>query len=628
MINKKLNLSLKLNNSFSSLGGGDQPFTPLEQTMKTPLDQPMLLHTPQHHPGYQNGNHNGNMDYFTRNDSNTSINSHTLYQNPHYNESDDILTDIDEPLFGSFKTTKNYTVNFNQNFDQLLLSTYQYFLGLPTTTPFLGTIPPSGLVSKVSNDTMSKLIQSTSSSASSNPPSFDHQNIVSHDFLRNHSYKPIFLQLIRKRLIDLCSCHQNGLPLPQSTSITITVTSGGGNGMPFTTTTTASNSNNGMPPNIRQSSISNLSLTELNISNYNAALNGGTKNSAVAAAAAMDNRSRSSSISLRKQSLTRNNSYSGNNWLHVGNLNTIKPEAPHSKFSTMHNDNLSTDSLQSIQDYVPQSFINKSGTNNSTNTSNGNSSLNNNNNNNSLHPSLTSSNGFNSMMMDYQTPPSSQKGSISHQITPPSNSSSSHQIFNSGNENMVDDFSFYLSRSRSSSRGTTLPKALHINTDAVHNANSSKNGSFSSASSINGTTDTLDSPFMSSSKTSDDCGYFTNGFPVSQNGNIPHSPMYDNDNSSISSASSTGSLRGTGIATVISGATPTLTTVTNSPGSNGSGLNSAMNASLSSTGTNPPSVSASTGAAAPANKDSINLPSQFSLSEKKRDSLKLKRGIH
>lgn len=615
MINKKLNLSLKLNNSFSSLGGADQPFTPLEQTMKTPIDQPMLMHTPQHHPNHGPNNNGGAMDYFPRNDSTSSINSHSLYQNPHYNESDDILTDIDEPLFGSFKTTKNYTVNFNQNFDQLLLSSYQYFLGLPTTTPFLGTIPPSGLVSKVSNDTMNKLIQSTSSTTSV-PPSFDYQNLVSHDFLRNHSYKPIFLQLIRKRLIDLCTCHHSGLPLPQSTSITITVTSGGGNGMPFTTTTTASSNNNssGMPPNIRQSSISNLSLTELNISNYNA-LNG-SKNLA-AATAALDNRSRSSSISLRKQSLTRNNSSSGNNWLHVGNLNTIKPEMHHSKFSAMHNDNVSTDSLQSIQDFVPQSFINKSSMNPST-TANNTHNASGNANANSLHPSVSNSNGFNSMMMDYQTPPSSQKGSISHQITPPSLSASSHQIFNSGNENMVDEFNFYLTRSRSSSRGTSLPKALHINTE--HGV--PKNGSFSSASSINGASDTLDSPFMSSSKTSEDCGYFTNGFPV--NSNVAHSPMYDNDNSSISSASSTGSLRGTGIATVVNGTsgTATLTTVTNSPGTNGyASNNTTASSNMAASSSNGPSSAAT-------NKDSINLPSQFSLSEKKRDSLKLKRGIH
>lgn len=543
MLNKKMNLSLKLNLSLQQIGGGgDQPFTPLEQTLKTPIDHPMIG-TPL---GYGHNNNNNNSGYFSHHQGQGGISSngnpgHSLYQ--HYNESDDILTDIDEPIFGSYKTTKNYTVSFNQLFDQLLVSTYQYFLSLPTTTPFLGIIPPSGLVSKISNETLNRLIQSTANNAQIN---YDQHNVISEEMLRNTSYKPIFLQLIRKRLLDICSLNAgnnvNGGGLPTTTSITITLTSGG-NGVPYTT-------------NVRQSSISNLSLNELNINNFNG-------NSAAAAAAAANNRSRSSSVSLRKQSLTRNNSYSGNNWLHVGNINQIRTEP------TMHNDNLSTDSLQSIQDFVPQSFINKSASNTPQTTTNSHVNT----------PNM--SHGFNAMMLDYQTPPSSNKGSISHTITPPSLSQSSHNLFGNGHnnnnnnnnaDNMVDDFNFYsAARSRSSSRGgSTLPRALNINTEAANLAKS--NPQYNSQN-----MDTLDSPFMSAITPSDDCGYFSNGFAAqvstSLGGSIPESPTSD-DNASISSTSSSGSSKGG------------------------------------------------------QQKDAINLPSQFSLSEKKRDSLKLKRGIH
>ncbi|ODV79912.1 uncharacterized protein CANTADRAFT_64125 [Suhomyces tanzawaensis NRRL Y-17324] len=512
MNNPRPNLSLKFNKSLQNLAC-DGPYTPLDQTMRTPAF------------------------YFAAPPANKQD---SLYSNPTYNESDDILTDIDEPMGLGFKTTRNYTLAFNPTFDQLVMSIYNKILSLPTTTPFLGIVPPSGLVSKVANETMASLLSSTTNS---NPPTYDHQSIINSEYLRNHLYQPIFLQLIRKRLIDLCTFHnlanslaaahsQNPQKLPESTTVSVTSSN---NGVVM----------NGVGAGLKQSSISNLSLTELNISNYNA------NNS--------NNRSRSSSMSLRKQSLTRNNSYSNNNWLHVGNINSIRPHPAgihHEQF------NASTDSLQSIQDYVPQSFINRSA------------------------GASTSQNGFNTMMMDYQTPPSSNKGSISSgsSWTPPNGTSASviQNTINSGHTASSDYEEFLLqhqaARSRSSSRSNnSLPRPLTINTECANiQALNALNG-VTTPNSMNGRSGTglaLDSPFMSATTPSEDYGYFSNGF-----GPIP------NPGSGASSSNSS---------------------ISESPVNQASGNNDAMLVDSSK----------------------INLPTQFSLSEKKRDSLKMKRGIH
>ena len=67
---------------------------------------------------------------------------------------------------------------------------------------------------------------------------------------------------------------------------------------------------------------------------------------------------------------------------------------------------MSTDSLQSFQDFVPQSIINR--------TSNGSGNANVTNNSNNLVSSSSNVGQLNSMMMDYHiTPPTSHKGSIS-----------------------------------------------------------------------------------------------------------------------------------------------------------------------------------------------------------------------
>lgn len=499
MINKKHNLSLKLNKSLGNIIP-DGPFTPLDQTLKTPLDCNQQANYFQEHPKQE-----------------------SIYNHPHYNESDDVLTDIDEPMLGMSKTTQQYTLNFTNNFDQLVMSVYSHILSLPTTTPFLGTTPPSGLVSKVANETMNSLIMHT---ASNNSPVFDQQSIITNDYLKNNAYQPIFLQLIRKRLIDLCT-HQNSRDnsnkLPTSTTVSITV-SNGSNGAPYHN-------------NIRQTSISNLSLTDLNISNYNA--NNSSNNSSM--------RSRSSSLNLRKQSLTRNNSCNGSNWLHVGNINNIRQHGGNNV--PMQNDsmNVSSDSLQSMQDYVPQSLITRSAGNTPTSSNN----------------AMTPNNGFNSMMMGYQTPPNSNKSSVSSGSTVSSSSTIPNQNIqivhnnNVTNSNELDYFNFSGSRSRSGSRsGNSFPGPLTINTD---------NANFQALNSLNGCDgDTLDSPFMSATTPSEEFGYFTqgNGFP---NTSVESNKDGDNPNSTLSS--------------------------------------------------NP-------------KKDSINVPSQFGLSEKKRDSLKLKRGIH
>lgn len=467
-----MSLNLKLNKSLSNLTIEEGPNTPLEQTLKTPLDPPN---------GCQNG-------FFIPPQQSFSSSS-SLYSNNQMNESDDLLSDLDD---ANTKATKCYKLGFTSNLDQLILGIYTHILHLPTTTPFLGLIPPSGLVSKVANEVLHNLLVSTSNN---NHPLYDQQSVINHDFLRNFKVHPIFLQLIRKRLIELCtfSNGNSSMKLPVYTSINVTV---GGN------------SN-------RKASISNMALTDGNLYNLN-----------------QNNRSRSSSLNLRKQSLTRNNSYNGgNNWLHIGNLNNIR------QHNNNNNENVngSTDSLQSMLDFVPQALINKSA-----NTNNG-----------SVNTPVMTNNGFNSMMMDYQTPPTSHKSSVSSSsVTPPNNI----QVYHHATGGDYDDFSFcqqlQQSRSRSSSRGDSFPNPLTINTE---HANMQAFNVMNNNATYEG--ETLDSPFMSATTPSDNFGYFA--------GNLNNGTSLENQTQCDS----------------------------------------------------------------PKGEQKISLPNQFTLSEKKRDSLKLKRGI-
>lgn len=494
MLNRKLNKKLNL-----TLAKGLQetgPYTPLDQTLTTPVDGP------------------NNNQYFGFGATPAPSNS-TGYNGPqnnsiysHYNESDDMLMD-DEP-----SKTRNYTVNFTPHFDQLVLSIYSQIMAHPTTTPFLGLVPPSGLVSKVSNETMSVLMRIT---AKGNHPLYDGSGVVNSDHLRSATYQPVLLQLFRKRFLDLCNAQVNKSEphrVPASTSVSI---SSGGNLV-------------APPLGNRQSLISNLLLNELNISSQNG--------SAAQSNGSGGSRSRSASHSLRKQSLTRNNSHlGGSNWLHVGNLNNIRGHAPHEMTT-------STDSLQSMQDFVPQSLINRTGPS-TTQSSQSNHSAN--------HPTLTpngSSTGFHAMMMDYQTPPSSHKGSVSSEYTPPSSASSlasgaqTPLFMNSGLSGDFDEITLHQPRSMSNS----FPRPLTINTESA-NQHALSNGLGPGAG-------TLDSPFMSATVPSEEVGYFMHG-----NSGFP----------------------------LFLGVLPTVEE--------------------------------------PPRKD-VNLPTSVSLSEKKRDSLKLKRGIH
>ncbi|RLV84603.1 hypothetical protein JA9_000241 [Meyerozyma sp. JA9] len=511
MLNRKLNKKLNL-----SLAKGLQepgPYTPLDQTLKTPVDAPNngnyfpgavpgVTVTPGVTPAVSGAN------------GHAATGANAMYS--HYNESDDMLMDEDTSRM------RNYTVTFTPQFDSLVLSIYSQIMAHPTTTPFSGMVPPSGLVSKVSNETMNVLMRTT---AKPNHPMYDGSGIVNNDHLRSAAYQPVFLQLFRKRFLDLCTAQGNKEPhkVPASTTVSIC----------------------GSVPMGRQSSISSLSLNELNIGsssqnqNQNQALPG--------------SRSRSTSLSLRKQSLTRNNSHSGgSNWLHVGNLNNIRGHAPHEMTT-------STDSLQSMQDYVPQSLIARSGTGpNSANGSNGSAS----------GPasagfgastSLTpngSSSGFHAMMMDYQTPPSSHKGSVSSEYTPPSSASSSAsgqfgahtpQLVSTGLSGDFDELSLHQPRSMSHN----FPRPLTINTESAN-----QHG-------FNGQSGTLDSPFMSATTPSEEVGYFMHG---------------------------------------------------------SSGFPSFLGVS--------PQAGPQAGPQAEEPKKDVNLPANVSLSEKKRDSLKLKRGIH
>lgn len=488
----KQNPALKLNKSTLGMAPVyDGPFTPLDQTLMTPVHSEQSFFA-----GPKGG---------------------SVYANPQCNESDDILTDIDEPRDG-FCSIKKYSLSFTPNFDKLLMAVYSSILSLPTTTPFLGVMPPSGLTSKVAHETMRQLLNLTEGSSY---PQYDQQSIVNHDFLRNIQYQPIFLQMIRKRLIEICSLQggEGNLTnkLPVSTTISINCDA------PYSN-------------NIKQTSISNLSLTDTNVANFNST---SSSNSV---------KSRSSSISLRKQSLTRHNSYSGNNWLHVGNLNNLRQHNYGN--GTLESLNSSTDSLQSMQDFVPQSYINRSAGCTPSSSNN----------------SYSPASGFNNMMSSYQTPPNSNKGSVSDASQSPNMTTNSgiqivQNCSNSFPSNDVDYFSF-INKASYSKTASTLPGPLAINTDGAN---------YQALNALNGGKDAaLDSPFMSAITPNEDIGFFSNA----------------GGSGSISSASM-------------------LTERPTETYRDGELFNS------SSTNIK---------------KEALNL-SQFNLSEKKRDSLKLKRGI-
>lgn len=377
----KHNLSLKLNRVVGSLHSSS-PQTPIEQTLSTPTAAP------------------ANAFNYPRNAINSLSYLSVALQNciPRSaldGDDDDILTDIDEPQIqgaaatalgasggaggGSSKSIKTYTVFFTPRFDELLVNNYQQIQSIPTNTPFLGSIPPSGLVGKIASETISTMINAFSC-GSSNPdackiPQFDFQSIITKEYLLDPLLQPVFSQLVRKRLLDLCaSCNPNSVEyplaragprkdsdlssfssrcLPDSTSVDVISSANG-----VTITSSSHGSNNAKR---HHASISNLSLNEININNCKA------NNPALINQDLFHSRSRSSSLSLRKQSLTRNNSTNSasTSWLHVGNIPGVRPHSNSiNSCSLLHHSgsgSISSDSLHSIQDYTSTPFVNRVG---------------------------------------------------------------------------------------------------------------------------------------------------------------------------------------------------------------------------------------------------------------------------
>lgn len=524
MANKK-SLSLKVANHAMSVDG---PYTPMEQTLQTPIDPPgRQLYFPSQSLGSQN--------------LLILLQQLAIYMNPHYSESDDILTDADEP---QPRVKCSYAINFTPEFDALVLGVYQEILALPTTTPFSGTTPPLGLVSKVANETFSRLGKLTAPDAEAANVAFDTNAVITHEHLRNHAFQPVIMQLIRKRLIDLC-VQARGASLPSAVSAGASATTSvqlslpaniawglqpGSNGS--TSSGNNTNNNNGLfysgnPQFLLL--ILNLLLSEQNVAAFAQA------------------RLRSSLLSLRKHSLTRNNSYTGSNWLHVGNM---APSRPNGSLGMNPDLGASTDLLQLMHDFVPQAFINRpSGAASSSQASGGRPPQG------IWGPPA----GFNSMMGEYHTPPSLNKASFSAGETPPQSMGGGMLNTPGSTISDLDDFGMLLVRSRSSSRGTAgagfpspFPRPLTINTDV--------GGYLGAAQFGNGAQEALHSPFVSATIPSEDpSDYINSGSARANSGFFPESPK------DVPMASS---------------------------------------------------------------NNKINLPGQFSLSEKKRDSLKLKRGIH
>lgn len=533
MLNKQT-LSLKLNKSFQ--GAPDAPFTPVEQTLSTPSEPPQ-------HQAF----------YFGPKPSQQPQPEVSFYAHPQFSESDDILTDVDEP---ASKVNKNYSISFTPVFDQLLMNIYSHIMLLPTTTPFLGYVPPLGIASRVANETLKSLMKNVHPEDVSGLPVYDTQSVLTYEQLKNASVQPIVLQLIRKRLIDLCTAQKcksksSTSQIPAITSVVVAVPALAG----FNYQMPNQQAPGFLGQSGRQLSISNLQLNEQNImlhqqnqyaqanqSNLSAALN--------------SSRLRLSSLNLRKHSLTRNNSNNGSNWLHVGNIASARQNNG-GLFGMNADFNASSDSLQLMSDFVPHAFIQR-----------GNSQMN------VTQNSVSGTvSGLNSMMMDYHTPPSSSKSSFSQGSTSPSTSmqrdNTSTFMPGSLSSTEADGPGPMFLRTRSLSRNgmnCPFPNPLTINTDLTQNVGM-MGSQYPGLGSFNG--ESLNSPFVSSLTPLEEGGYFMSG-------------------------------AGTNGPNVLGQVLP-----------NVGGL---RNGALI-----PES---------PAKDSKINLPGQFSLSEKKRDSLKMKRGIH
>lgn len=511
------NLSIKVANPVAIVP--DAPFTPIDQTLQTPIEVPKLN------------------SYFPISNPQSGT-SASIYSNAAYSESEDILTDVDES--GGPNISRTYSLSFTPQFDDLLMKVYSTLTLLPTVTPFSGNIPPLGIVSRVANETMATLNKLMfAPEYEMIQPTFDVQEIITKERMRNAAFKHILVLLIRRRLIDLCTAQFNRytpnyspqLCEPTSTQIMMSALASNGS------------SGNGFCSSIYGSMGWNpLSLSSLSLSEQ------------------ASTRLRSSSLNLRKQSLSRNNSCSASSWLHIGSI--VNSRSGHGQsFNLNHDMNASTDSIQLMHDYVSASVVPRS----SNVTSSVSSPIGASNNSNAT--TSTFGHGLVSQL-SVLTPPGVNKGPFTlDTITPPA-------FVRRESALVAQKLNFeerpLLARSRSHSRGNVRnlhPGPLILNTDpATFNNHNLGHGEAESEF-------TLNSPFVSAISLDD------------YNNHYGQSAL---DTSSVTCADD---------------------------GPSSAGLRSGR------------LIVDSPVAETQSQSHRANLGSEFSLSERKRDSLKLKRGI-
>lgn len=406
----------------------DAPFTPVDRTLQTPIEVPPLN------------------SYFSTSDKNSA----SLNSNATYSESEDVLTDVDEAAGPNVSQT--YSLTFTPQFDQFLMQIYTQIILLPTITPFLGNVPPLGIVSKVASEAMANLLaRFTSPDAATPPPVFDAQKIINKDRLQNAAFKHILLLLIRRRLLDLCSalfnqfCPSYTPQLLEPTSVLIVMSLLTSNGL------SANGCGGSLYGSMGWNPLSTCSLLSGDLGAP---------------------RLLSSSLNLRKQSLSRVNSCSASSWLHVGAISGTRPN--HTQSFTRDYDG-STDSLQLMHDYVPASVIPRS-------TAAGAAS--------NPHNSALSMSFGRGPGMGTQTPPGI--------VRPPFALDTPTPPVNVGRDSGFHGQKLFFESERPCLTRRTHPGALTIAPDGPGFGSSQIDADFA-----------LDSPFASSSSVSEKCNHFS-----------------------------------------------------------------------------------------------------------------------